>query len=122
MDLNHLHIGTYDLARSQRFYEDYFGFRKRRDHGPGVFLENDDGFMLAIDPVDDVPVLPGWFHLGFTLDDADTVKSLYARMEADGVEFAKKLMDFGDDAAVFYCLGPDGYKIEVGWYAGEDFG
>ncbi|MHC5032829.1 MAG: VOC family protein [Planctomycetota bacterium] len=121
MDLNHIHLGTRDLAAFRAFYEGYFGFRKRRDHGDGAFLDNDEGFMRAVDPVDDVPELPGWFHLGFTLDRPEEVKELYERMEADGVRFAKDLMEFRE-AVVFYCLDPDGYKIEVSWYGDEGFG
>ncbi len=117
MDLNHLHLGAADVSSSRAFYERYFGFRHDADHGDGVFLRNDDGFMIAIDPVSDVPVLPSWFHYGFCLAEGSAVRALHARMTAEGVDLASKLMDFGDDCVVFYCNDPDGYRIEVSFHA-----
>ncbi|MGH7161859.1 MAG: VOC family protein [Planctomycetota bacterium] len=121
MDLNHVHLGTTDLAAFRAFHEGCFGFRKRRDHGDGAFLENDEGFMLAVDPVEDVPAFPRWFHLWLTRKSADQVKSLHRRVKPDRVRFAKELMEFEGEAAVFYRRDPDGRVIEVGGYAREDF-
>jgi catechol 2,3-dioxygenase-like lactoylglutathione lyase family enzyme len=116
MNLNHIHIGTKDLSKSRKFYEDYFGFRKKFDHGDGVFLDNSAGFLIAIDPVDQLPILPSWFHFGFCLDDPKTVKVIYEKMKADGVPFSRDYQEFGDDAVSFFCLDPDGYKFEVSWH------
>jgi catechol 2,3-dioxygenase-like lactoylglutathione lyase family enzyme len=116
MNLNHIHIGTKDLLQSRRFYEDYFGFRKKFDHGSGVFLTNPAGFLIAIDPVDQLPELPSWFHFGFCLDDPKTVKTVYDRMKAGGVRFAKDYQEYGADAVSFFCFDPDGYKFEVSWH------
>ncbi len=116
MDLNHLHLGARDVAASRAFYERFFGFRHRSDHGEGVFLENDDGFLLAIDPVDEVPELPSWFHLGFCLDGMAEVKSIHDAMAAEGTRIVKDYAEYDGEAAAFYCLDPDGYKIEVSWH------
>lgn len=116
MTLNHIHIGTKDLKKSQSFYESFFGFKKKFDHGDGVFLEDNSGFLIAIDPVDSVPTLPDWFHLGFCLDNKDQVKKKYNQMKEQGVEFSKDYQEYGEDAAAFYALDPDGYKIEVSWH------
>ena len=82
-----------------------------------MFLENEDGFLLALDPVDAVPALPACFHLGFCLRDGHAVRELPARMLADGVELATELRDSGDEAVAFYCLDPAGYRLEVSWHA-----
>ena len=65
--LNHVHLGALNVVRSMDFYCRHLGFEKVADHGEGVFLKNGQGFLIAIDPVDDVG-LPGWFHVGFCQD------------------------------------------------------
>ena len=117
MTLNHLHLGSADVAASRAFYARWFGFRHEADHGRGVFLRDREGFLLAIDPADDVPTLPAWFHVGFCLADGDAVRALHARMLEAGVTMATELRDFGADAVAFYCLDPDGYRLEVSWHA-----
>lgn len=116
LNLNHIHIGTKNIIKSQRFFEDYLGFRKKEDHGDGVFLDNDAGFLIAIDPVDQVPQLPSWFHFGFCLEDPKEVKLIYDKMKEGGVAFARDYKEFGNDAVSFFCLDPDGYKYEVSWH------
>ena len=72
-NINHVHIGTKHLNKSVDFYCKIFGFKKKFDHEPGVFLHNEAGFLIAIDPVDEVPQFPSWFHFGFCLN---TIKRL----------------------------------------------
>jgi catechol 2,3-dioxygenase-like lactoylglutathione lyase family enzyme len=116
MDLNHIHIGTKNLGKSREFYEGFFGFKKKFDHGDGIFLVNDEDFLIAIDPVDEVPEFPSWFHFGFCLDDMTKVKAIYDKMKSSGVAFAKEYQEWDGEAAAFYCFDPDGYKIEVSWH------
>lgn len=116
MNLNHIHIGTKNLQKSKNFYESFFNFKNKFDHGEGVFLENEDGFLLAIDPVEEVPSFPSWFHLGFCLDSKEQVKSIYEKMVEQKVEFIKDYQEYGSDAASFFALDPDGIKVEVSWH------
>lgn len=117
MTLNHIHLGTKNLGKSKEFYQSFFGFKKKFDHGDdGIFLEDDKGFLLAIDIVEESPSFPSWFHLGFCLDNKDQVKAIYDRMVLQQVKFAKDYQEYGDDAVAFYALDPDGYKIEVSWH------
>ena len=46
------------------------------------------------------------------------MKSIYDKMNSQGVKFAKDYQEYGDDAAAFYAFDPDGYKIEVSWHRG----
>ncbi|MES2964258.1 MAG: VOC family protein [Bdellovibrionota bacterium] len=116
MTLNHIHLGTKDLAASRRFYERYFGFEHKFDHDPGIFLENAAGFLIAIDPVDEVPKLPSWYHLGFCLDSNDKVQTLYRSMKSDGVSIVRDMMTAPGQFSSFFVTDPDGNKIEISWH------
>jgi catechol 2,3-dioxygenase-like lactoylglutathione lyase family enzyme len=116
MTLNHVHIGTKNLQASCTFYETYFGFKKKFDHAPGVFLENKEGFLLAIDPVESVPTFPNWYHLGFCLKSEAQVLEIYEKMKASGVSLARDLAAEKNQFASFFVFDPDNYKIEVSWH------
>jgi catechol 2,3-dioxygenase-like lactoylglutathione lyase family enzyme len=117
MKLNHLHINVPDVAKARRFYEEYFDFTLAFDHAPGVFLKDEAGFMLAIDPLENTERVdfPSWYHFGFSIDSGAKVKATYEKMKANGVEFARDYREFGDVAANFYCWAPGPYKLEVSW-------
>lgn len=116
MNLNHIHIGTKDLKSSVEFYSSVFGFKKKFDHDPGIFLDNEAGFLLAIDPVDEVPQLPSWLHIGFCLDTEAEVQRLYQKVKQDNIRIARDMMAEPGQFASFYIYDPDGYKIEVSWH------
>lgn len=92
MNLNHIHIGTRNLESSVSFYQTYFGFKKKFDHSPGIFLDNSSGFLLAIDPVESVPILPSWYHIGFCLENEAEVIRIYDRMKSNGVSITRDLV------------------------------
>ena len=102
---------------ARKFYEDFFGFTLLFEHEPGVFLQDDDGFQLALDPLegDEKVEFPSWYHFGFCLNSMIEVKELYEKMKAAGVQFCSEYREFGADAANFYCWAPGPYKMEVTW-------
>jgi catechol 2,3-dioxygenase-like lactoylglutathione lyase family enzyme len=112
MKMSHLAIGAKDVPACARFYRDYFGFRTIREGAEGGFLVNEDGFVLVIEEVEDVPELPPWFHYGFYPATHDEVRALFDRMKADGVRIAEELSEQGR-FLVFFCLDPEGYRIEI---------
>ena len=114
--MNHIHLGTQDLNKSVSFYTSIFGFRKKFDHPPGIFLENSDGFLLAIDPVERVPALPAWYHLGLCLDSENEVLDLYSQCQQANIQIARDLMHEPNQFASFFVVDPDGYKIEISWH------
>ncbi len=114
--LNHIHIGTKNIKASVDFYSNFFGFRKKFDHGSGVFLENQSGFLIAIDPVDDVPQFPQWFHIGFCLSSELEVQIIYQKVSQNNVKFAREIIRQEGEFASFFIYDPDGYKIEVSWH------
>ncbi|MCJ2530706.1 MAG: VOC family protein [Candidatus Thermoplasmatota archaeon] len=117
MNINHLHLTAVDVAASTNFFETYFGFRKKADHGDGVLIVNDEGFLVAIDPIKEEHLFPNWLHYGFCLDDGDQVKRAHELMQARNVPIAKELIEFGGEAVGFRCLVPNGCQVEVSWHA-----
>lgn len=116
MTLNHVHLGTKNLAKSVDFYSTLFSFKKKFDHGDGIFIENSEGFLIAIDPVTDLPALPSWFHFGFCLKSEQEVLTMYEKCRALNVQIAREMMHEPNQYASFYTQDPDGYKIEISWH------
>ena len=114
MDLNHLHLHVRDLERSQRFYETYFDFHERVRHGDILFLQNAEGFDLALVPDREPAALPGWFHFGFRMPSAASVREFHARLAAAGERLPRPLVD-EEDLVSLRVSDPDGYTIEVYW-------
>jgi catechol 2,3-dioxygenase-like lactoylglutathione lyase family enzyme len=116
MTLNHVHLGTKDLKKSADFYTSVFGFKKKFDHEPGVFLENGAGFLIAIDPVDELPQFPDWYHLGFCLSSEDETLEMYRKCKSLDVKIVRDLMQKKNEYASFFITDPDGNKLEISWH------
>ncbi|MBY0452116.1 MAG: VOC family protein [Bdellovibrionaceae bacterium] len=116
MTLNHIHLGTKNLSQSVEFYTSVFDFKKKFEHGSGVFLENSSGFLIAIDPADDVPKFPSWHHLGFCLKSEQDVLKMYSKCKTLNVSVVRDLMNEKTQYASFFIVDPDGYKIEISWH------
>ncbi len=112
--MNHVQLGCVDAERSAQFYEKYFGFRKAFAEDDLLFLRDAGGFLLTLRSLDAPASFPTWFHVGFMLPDPESAKRMHARMKEDGVPLKGDL--YQDEARVaFYCYGPGGYTVEVGW-------
>jgi catechol 2,3-dioxygenase-like lactoylglutathione lyase family enzyme len=118
MDLNHLNLRVRDATACREFYEGHFGFRFAFEVDGGLFLRNDDGFLLVLAPTDHHPDLPDGFHIGFGLPDADAVTRVHERLTSADVAVTA-LQDFrpDEDFVTFRCHDPDGTEIEVFWDA-----
>jgi catechol 2,3-dioxygenase-like lactoylglutathione lyase family enzyme len=114
--LLHLGLLVRDQPRSLGFYATYFGFDAagaRRYPDGTVIVRNPQGFDLALHPGAPPEQLPAFVHFGFQLPDADAVRALLARMEADGVPIVERWDEPG--YAAFKCLDPDGWRVEAYW-------
>jgi catechol 2,3-dioxygenase-like lactoylglutathione lyase family enzyme len=118
MDLNHLNLRVKDANACREFYERHFGFRLAFEADGGWFLRNDEGFVLALAPVEQHRDLPDGFHIGFGAADADAVSSVHATLAAAGVP-VRAVEDYrpGEEYVTFRCWDPDGTEIEVFWEA-----
>ncbi len=114
MDLNHIQLNTTDVKAAAEFYGRHLGFTVQKKHGDGLFLWNKHGFMMAINPLPENPTFPDWFHIGFRLDTADEVKSMYTKMVEGKCKIKAELQEH-DDFVFFRCVDPTGYVIEIFW-------
>jgi catechol 2,3-dioxygenase-like lactoylglutathione lyase family enzyme len=114
--LNHLALAVRDQQRSIDFYSRYFGFdpSTARRHPDGVVIVRDaNGFALALGQDQSAERAHGFPHFGFEMAAPVDVRSLRARLLADGVV----LVEDEDDASYvgFKCLDPDRHVVEVSW-------
>lgn len=116
MTLNHIHLGTKNLALIQKFYGQYFGFKKKFDHGEGVFLEDGEEFLMAIDPVSELPNFPSWYHLGFCLSGEAEVFKLFEEMRENKENIVRDMMSPKGEFASFFVKDPDGNRLEISWH------
>ena len=116
MTLNHVHLGTKDLNKSVEFYSSVFGFKKKFDHELGIFIENSSGFLIAIDPVDELPKFPSWYHLGFCLSSENEAIDMYNKCKALNINIVRDLIHKENQFASFFVNDPDGNKIEISWH------
>jgi catechol 2,3-dioxygenase-like lactoylglutathione lyase family enzyme len=116
VDLNHLNLRVRDAAACRDFYERHFGFRPAFEADGGYFVRNDDGFLLALIPSEPHQPLPGGFHIGFGLDDAESVMGTH-RTLADAAVRLTDVQDLrpGERYVSFRCWDPDETEIEVFW-------
>jgi catechol 2,3-dioxygenase-like lactoylglutathione lyase family enzyme len=118
MKLNHLHVCVPDVKTARTFYEQHFGFVFAFEEYDGkmIFLRDDGDFLLALHELKagDQVAFPPWFHFGFRVESQAKVLSMYAALEAAGVQIESKLKE-GDGWATFRCWAPGPYKLEVSW-------
>lgn len=81
-----------------------------------MFLTDKMGFLIAIDPVEVLPELPEWYHLGFCLDNSKEVFAIYEGMRANGENIIRDMKAVENEFASFYVKDPDGNNIEVSWH------
>jgi len=112
MTLSHIQLNTPKLEEQASFYEEYFGF-KRKKHGKGWFLWNQAGFLMAVNPLEEMPVMPSWFHIGFRYETKDEVNALHSKLKLNG--FAVGQIDDSDYYMQFRFPDPSGYIVEVFW-------
>jgi catechol 2,3-dioxygenase-like lactoylglutathione lyase family enzyme len=112
LGMRHLALNVRDPQASKRFYADCFGMTVVWEPDPdNVYLSSGpDNLALHRNP----PAGPGALdHLGFIVETREDVDRLEARFAALGVTIAAKTKDHRDGSRSFYCLDPDGLRIQV---------
>lgn len=118
MKLNHLDLQVHDVQRSVAFFERHFGLELRTSRtSPALAILSDGhGFVLVLQRQQAPQAYPDGFHLGFLVDDEQTVRAFHARARADGLAGS----DLQSDAKGVRtcCRAPEGYLVEVSCRAG----
>lgn len=113
MHINHLDLLVHDVAATSAFFERYFGLRIETNPGsPALVIMTDpEGFVLVLQRAPAGAHYPPGFHLGFLLDDVESVRALHARASADGAAVSDVIVN--GRGTMIYLTAPEGYRVEV---------
>lgn len=126
MAIHHMGLVCRDLAATERFYTDHFGFRRARvvpldGDDRIVFLRSGDFYLelfratqeaTTAAPSGPGPEYPGWRHLAFKVDDVDaTVAAMGsdARITAGPMDFDAFIPGW----RTVWVADPDGNIVEI---------
>lgn len=112
MRINHLDLQVTDVHRSVEFFEQHFGLelQSSRSSPALAILGDGHGFVLVLQRRD-VVAYPAGFHVGFLVDDVETVHAHHARAKAAGLQISD--VEVNGRGTLTYCVAPDGYFVEV---------
>jgi catechol 2,3-dioxygenase-like lactoylglutathione lyase family enzyme len=110
--LRHLALNVADPQRSKAFYMDCFGMRVVWEPDPDNVYLSSGLDNLALHRA--APAGPGALdHLGFIVDAPAEVDRLAGEFRAKGVRIATEPREHRDGSRSFYCLDPDGLRVQV---------
>jgi catechol 2,3-dioxygenase-like lactoylglutathione lyase family enzyme len=112
LGLRHLALRVHNPQISKHFYAECFGMSVVWEPDPdNVYLSSGvDNLALHRDSPEGSGALD---HLGFIVDSRDAVDVLAERFRGRGVTIAVEPKDHRDGSRSFYCLDPDGLRIQV---------
>jgi len=112
MKLNHLDLHVSNVQETVLFFERFFDLRLTTSRtSPAIaILDDEAGFVLVLQR-NPAPSYPEGFHLGFLVDDAETVRRTQAAAKSAGVEVSDVVVN--NRGTMVYFAMPDGYSIEV---------
>jgi catechol 2,3-dioxygenase-like lactoylglutathione lyase family enzyme len=114
MQLNHLDLQVRDVPASIAYFARWFGLELRTNPGSKAIavLTDGHGFVLVLQrAAEGEDRYPEGFHLGFLLDDAESVRALQARAREGGAEVSDVIVN--GRGTMVYFTAPEGYRIEV---------
>ena len=114
MKLNHLDLQVSDVPAAARYFERYFDLevRSNRESKAIAILGDREGFVLVLQRFKAAgEAYPNGFHVGFVVDDVDTVRRVHSLVKAGGVRVSDVIEN--GRGTMIYCDGPDGILVEV---------
>ena len=112
LGLRHLALKVKDPQASKRFYAECFGMSVVWEPDPDNVYLSSGPDNLALHRAD-VAAAGALDHLGFIADSKAEVDGLAARFRERGVILAAEPCDHRDGSRSFYCLDPDGLRVQV---------
>jgi catechol 2,3-dioxygenase-like lactoylglutathione lyase family enzyme len=112
LGLRHLALRVKDPQASKRFYCESFGMAVVWEPDPDNVYLSSGPDNLALHRA--APDGPGALdHLGFIVDTREEVDLMARRLDERGIPIATAVRDHRDGSRSFYCLDPDGLRIQV---------
>src|SRR5687767_15833889 len=112
LGLRHVALNVRDPQASKRFYSECFGMSVVWEPDPDNVYLSSGSDNLALHRA--APDGPGALdHLGFIVDTKEEVDLLAQRLAERGIPIATAVRDHRDGSRSFYCLDPDGLRIQV---------
>jgi catechol 2,3-dioxygenase-like lactoylglutathione lyase family enzyme len=112
LGLRHVALRVKDPQLSKRFYMECFGMSVVWEpDADNVYLSSGaDNLALHRDPAS----APGTLdHIGFIVSSKEEVDRLAERFRQRGVTLTDEPRDHRDGSRSFYCLDPDGVRIQL---------
>ncbi|WP_338872363.1 VOC family protein [Myxococcus stipitatus] len=114
MKLNHIDLQVPDVQCTAAFFERHFGFEHTSNRAsPAIAILNDrEGLVLVLQRLKrPEEKFPEGFHVGFLVDDVETVLAFHARARAEGLEVSDVVRN--NRGTMVYCQAPGGVLVEV---------
>lgn len=114
MKLNHLDLQVSDVQRTVDFFERFFDMEMRTSRtSPALaILADRNGFVLVLQRRrHEHESYPEGFHLGFLVDEVETVHRMHQRLREGGVHVSD--VESNNRGVMIYCRAPDGIVVEV---------
>lgn len=112
LGMRHLALRVRDPQASKAFYGRWFGMRVVWEPDPDNVYLSSGVDNLALHRQEGVTE-GALDHLGFIVDAPEEVDRLASRLREGGVPIAAEPRDHRDGSRSFYCLDPDGLRIQV---------
>jgi catechol 2,3-dioxygenase-like lactoylglutathione lyase family enzyme len=112
LGLRHVALRVRDPQASKLFYMKHFDMRVVWEPDPDNVYLSSGTDNLALHR-DSAPAPGALDHLGFIVASRDDVDGLAETFRSRGVVLAAEPRDHRDGSRSFYCLDPDGVRIQV---------
>jgi len=111
MKFNHISFPSRDVEATAAFFERHLGCSSAAMGRSRVLKRHD--FDIVVEDASTRPVdWPHNFHIGFELPTAESLRGLFERLQADGVEFATGFLTH-ERGSRFFCRVPGGVLVEL---------
>jgi catechol 2,3-dioxygenase-like lactoylglutathione lyase family enzyme len=110
--LRHLALRVRDPQASKLFYAEHFGMSVVWEPDPDNVYLSSGVDNLALHRADAAGA-GALDHFGFVADSKDEVDRMADRLRGRGVAIDAEPRDHRDGSRSFYCLDPDGLRIQV---------